>query len=919
MPVTNTHGHGRHVAYIGTSIAPPASGPGTENFPLEALHEQQGIVDSDARRRNARGSDPSYSDDGQAAIGVSPRSSVLPVTNVADKKAFTPPRIKRLSPSITGSGHSEGIRHNGSQDARPDAFSRVHPICRDTDPDTPVDRVPCMKDEFCPGKDCLTQRDLSTSRFTWLNCTIIFICSVSTALSALFVVLASRGQRYGEYIGNNPEATLSISAAILWTSVAAKTIELTFVTGFVAFLGQVLSRRILVKGNGRGVTLSELTIWRWVVQPGTLVAQPEIARYAGLSALGILTLLSTVLSTLYVTAATALVQPISQQSDWRVKAMIGSVQTDFANIQYIKQLCPTPTQDKEEGASTCMQIDNAGKSLYNLAQYLATWNDIVKASDGLSTSQEHRPTWIGIPYVNTTVVPQWVNVIDTAEVSRRYQRVINNVSLALPHVGVSNAVRDKRNIMPQSETFDSIEAYSLWASVPSPVMNVLCVHMNRTELEPIVYDAWPNDDVVNMTSWNVLPGIRDKATTVNKTVVDELFGWNSDSNTIDYPPVFGRYPMPFNTVLNHTSFSWGRRAIYLLGQGGRIENGTDLTDVYPLCKLQVDITTRCSTLHSVSISGTKAEALCEDRASDMEYTKHIAEELFSGAPGLANWRDVGFDWANSLSLGMGMMDGNFSQSRTLMMLLLQPGNPDLASFQVELNRQLPSLAETLAITASDTLLASLQGAPFVEYWNYTHPMLDEPQTQYFKAKIQSREYASGGVDNASKGWLVILISTFFVNVVVLVYFIQQPGLVTDISQPPQLFALAINSPPTRAFAGSCGGGPQGKDYKLDWFINHEGGHISIEPGLGRDSRSIAESDLDRDPAHQNANPAGNGLASTVSAVFGYMKLNSKLRFRGLRRRNPVSGTEPLRPSRVSESVLSLGSQYKLGDIETQTQ
>jgi hypothetical protein len=547
---------------------------------------------------------------------------------------------------------------------------------------------------------------------------MIFTCSVSTALSAVFVVLASKGQRYGDYIGNNPDATLSISAAILWTSVVAKTIELTFVTGFVAFLGQVLSRRALVETNSRGVTLSELTIWRWVVQPGTLVAQPEIAKYTGMSALGILTLLGTILSTLYVTAATALVQPISQQSDWRARSMCGSVQTDFANINYMEKLCPTPDLDRQYGDSNCMQIDNAGKSYYNLAQYIARWADRVKAGEIFPTIQENRPAWIGIPYVNTTVVPQWVNVIDTAEASKKYQRVINNVTLALPHVGVANAARDKRNIMPQSEMSDTIEAYSLWASVPSPLINVLCVHLNQTELQPIVYEAWPNSEVVNFTTWNTIPGIRDNATTINRTVVDEIFGWDpNDTTTRHWPPVFGKFPMPFNTILNHTSEVWGRSAIYLLGQGGPTDDSADLTGTYPLCKLQAGISTRCSTLQSVSVSGTKAEALCEERASDMAFSNYAAVEMeLSETPRFANWHDVGATWANGLSLGDGLMDRNTSLSRTLMILALQPENSNAMNVEVELNQWLPSLAETLAVAASDTLLTGLQGAPFVEFW-----------------------------------------------------------------------------------------------------------------------------------------------------------------------------------------------------------
>jgi hypothetical protein len=207
-------------------------------------------------------------------------------------------------------------------------------------------------------------------------------------------MLASKGQRYGGYIGSNPEATISISTAILWTSVVAKTIEISFVTGFVAFLGQVLSRRAFVDANGPGVTLSELTMWRWIVQPGTLVVQPEIARYAGLSTLGILTLVSTVLSTLYVTAATALIQPISKQSNWGAKTMVGSVQSDYANVINIANLCQTlPLLDKDHGANTCMEIDDVGKSSYNLAQFLAKWVDIANGAtkDDTSINQENRP------------------------------------------------------------------------------------------------------------------------------------------------------------------------------------------------------------------------------------------------------------------------------------------------------------------------------------------------------------------------------------------------------------------------------------------------------------------------------------------------------------------------------------------------
>jgi hypothetical protein len=530
---------------------------------------------------------------------------------------------------------------------------------------------------------------------------------LSTALSASFAFLAMKGQRYGDYVGNHPKARMSISTAIIWTSVVAKTIELSFVTGVVALLGQVLSRRALINSS-QGVTLYELTMWRWIVQPGTLVTTTT-ARYAGISVLGVLTLLCTILSTVYGTAATALVQPVPRQSDWHSKTMVGSVMTDFANYEYIESLCPSPIPDKEYANITCLQLDWAGTNYYNFGKFLSSWGDMVKSNKGTSMKQEQRPTWIGLPYANTTVVPQWIDVVDTTEMSKKNQRVINSGSLALPHIGVSNAVSDMRNDMPRSDTSDVIKAYSLWASVPSPVMRVLCVHMNETELAPIVYGAW-NNDKLNATEWTETPGKQD-ATTTNMTVVDELFGWTKKDNEsmLDYPPVFAKYPKPFNTIFNHTFNSWERPAIYLLGQGGSYYGGKNLTGQYPLCKLEMDISARCSTVHSVSVSGSKVKALCDDRAADMAYFK--TQPNATTIRNVSGWKKFGLAWVNSLSLQTGMEDAEATSARNFMQLQL-----DSQASDVKLDPLSPSLAETLAITASYSLLMSFEDAPFVHYW-----------------------------------------------------------------------------------------------------------------------------------------------------------------------------------------------------------
>jgi hypothetical protein len=211
---------------------------------------------------------------------------------------------------------------------------------------------------------------------------------------------------------------------------------------------------------------------------------------------------------------------------------------------------------------------------------------------------------------------------------------------------------------------------------------------------------------------NLTQGI-DLATTTNKTVVDDIFEWyKEDTKTmLDYPPVFPRFPKPFNTVLNHTSLFWGKSAIYVLGQGAGTDTsykGPDLTGKYPLCRIKAGITPDCSTSYSISVAGSKVEVLCGDRAGDMAYIKTNTTAIT--IPGHPNWRDLGADWSSSLSLETGINDGYASNNRLLMQLLLDDKNP------VNLDPKLPSLAEVLASLASDTLVLAAKDAPFVQYF-----------------------------------------------------------------------------------------------------------------------------------------------------------------------------------------------------------
>lgn len=417
---------------------------------------------------------------------------------------------------------------------------------------------------------------------------------------------------------------------------------------------------------------------------------------------------------------------------WDNMVMAGRVKSDFANVNYVKELCQTPIRnDKDYAGSTCLQIEHAGQGYHNYQRYLAYWD--TAASNGNGTSdQANRPPGFGLLYENTTVTAQWINIINTTEVSKDHGRAINNVSLAMPHSGVFAAARDQRNGILQPEELNSEGTYSLRASVPSPVMHVLCANMNKDELKPIIYDEW-NNELVNITTW---PALLNNATTTNKTKVDDIFGWNDGQRT-NYPPVFAKYPKSFNTIMNHTSYPWGRAAIYLLGQGGPADDGTDTTGVYVLCKLDVSITPECSTRYNVTGSGGTMEALCEDRDDNMAYIKaNSSAEMIKS---VVNWRDIGFDWSNSLSLNTGIMDADASNSRLLTQLILKPSNPDPKDIEVNLHPGLPSVAEALAVMSGCTLLKSMIDAPYVMFWVSRHvsPSRAYPLTCFLELHIRN--------------------------------------------------------------------------------------------------------------------------------------------------------------------------------------
>lgn len=152
---------------------------------------------------------------------------------------------------------------------------------------------------------------------------------------------------------------------------------------------------------------------------------------------------------------------------------------------------------------------------------------------------------------NTTVTGSWVatSTSNMTAASEQYGRIVNNVTMAMPHAGVFSAARNEKNGILQPEELEGVGEYAVRASVVSPALNVLCANLNSTELAPLIYVTWPNARATNSTT---IPGqklaandyesdiqIMPGETYLNSTVVDDIFQWGAAyPDEVRQPPVF---------------------------------------------------------------------------------------------------------------------------------------------------------------------------------------------------------------------------------------------------------------------------------------------------------------------------------------------------------------------------------------------
>jgi hypothetical protein len=406
--------------------------------------------------------------------------------------------------------------------------------------------------------------------------------------------------------------------------------------------------------------------------------------------------------------------------------------------------------------------------------------------------------------------------------------------LGLPYAnawsqGVYDAATDRVNGILQPDDLADVGEYAIKAGVVSPAVNVLCVNMSEDELAPLVYTAWENANVTNTTvagqtighmGWHEEVPAMGEDEYLNRTVVDDIFRWGPEHQR--RPPVFQLYPADFNILTNSSHYSphaeWKqprRDALYMLMKSAVI------TD-YTLCELRSWLSPNCSTHFNISgISGAHLRAHCEDENDPDSYRRSHPADTAWGAPD-ADWANLATQWHLSMDLNGGAYNNKASNARILTQLVL--GGPTMPTL-------MPTMAEALAVLASSTLTIASLGTPYRHWWSYPAVELTPGMHEAFNASIRTQEYTSSHTFAWQNVFYVVLFIVFAINVFCLVYLLLGSGMVTDYTDPQNLFALAVNSPPSAQLGGCCGGVSGSRAWMVPWRVGYSrsANHYFFEP------------------------------------------------------------------------------------------
>ncbi|KAF3903737.1 hypothetical protein AA313_de0210313 [Arthrobotrys entomopaga] len=658
----------------------------------------------------------------------------------------------------------------------------------------------------------------------WLSVMILILCIYSTIGSAFFFLIAAIKPRYGTKIsltsGLKPQDAQLISAIL------AKTIELSFVSVFVSFLGQVLSRRALMTGS-KGVNIAELSMRSWVTQPGTLLTNTSSLKFAGLTFLGALSLTATIFASFYTTAADTLVSPKLGWGSFHSRNITGLAYTQYANSTYRTEKCQTVISDAEDpiynkysitvAKFTCDAILSAGRGYRDISDWNELWTETRGQSFPDPLKRPSAPSSLDlVNYVGT-----WMHVSG--------ENGVNRAVMAMPHPGIITATRNSslNGILQPEDAGSGYGSFMVKASVPNPIVDVTCSPIGADQAQWYVAQLSKTDFSRNGTFDPQIQKLFDFTNNATYT-------FDSSPDPPYAAPRFPKLPIVNNTVV---ASAIGDPSVYFLTRTP--------ANNFVMCGAKSFITPNCSSEFSAIEGGGNATVNCDANNTlsfKADLSRHNVSTVDHPIPGAAgapvgdfsyaDFREVAFNTFLSESLNTGVTDSDASIAHFLSQLALDTPTSVL-------NASRPSLAEALAVILGNAMITSAVDTVFTTYFPYG-PDTPRPFVEFFNAEVSAVEYTSG----ASSGWkpifYVVLAGVLLMNVFCLVYFsCVRSGFVTDWTELQNLFCIAMDGGVLRGgnmgykpipmdmrderWKGTGGTGPVGGQYKVGfWFTEKDG-------------------------------------------------------------------------------------------------
>ena len=154
-----------------------------------------------------------------------------------------------------------------------------------------------------PDQHCKSNQSFRHPRFNCRNVLLLLLTAYSTVLSGVWLVVALWKPHYDSLVKTSSFDLPSLASVL--TAAVAKTIELSFVAVFIAFLGQYLSRKAL-KTSGGGVSIADMQLRTLILQPGAVMTHFNYCFRAWKSLLGIVAFVACLSAMFYTTASDAL-------------------------------------------------------------------------------------------------------------------------------------------------------------------------------------------------------------------------------------------------------------------------------------------------------------------------------------------------------------------------------------------------------------------------------------------------------------------------------------------------------------------------------------------------------------------------------------------------------------------------------------